>query len=78
MNMKHKYSSSLKFWVLIAVLTILWAIFREGIFIPLTGMNPALARAVLLPVQIVYIIGLSWLYMKKAREQFSASQTWLL
>ena len=78
MNMKHKYLSSLKFWVLIAVLTILWAIFREGVFIPLTGMNPTLARAVLLPVQIAYIIGLSWLYMKKARGLFSASQTWLL
>ena len=76
--MKHKYLTSLKFWVLIAVLTILWAIFREGVFIPLTGMNPILARAVLLPVQIVYIIGLSWLYMRKAKVQFIASQTWLL
>lgn len=76
--MKNKYLSSLKFWVLIAILTILWAIFREGVFIPLTGMNPTLARAVLLPLQIVYIIGLSWMYMKKARELFGASQTWLL
>jgi len=76
--MKHKYLSSLKFWGLVAILTIMWAIFREGIFIPLTRMNPTLARAVLLPLQMVYIIWLSWLYMRKAKEQFIASQTWLL
>jgi len=51
-------------WVILAILTISFAIFREVIFIPLSGLDGTVARAVLLPVAIVYILIVAYLFLQ--------------
>lgn len=69
MNRQH-ILSALGAWSLIAVLTILWGAFREAVFIPATGMNGTLARAILLPVPVGYVFFIAYRYLRN-RKDFS-------
>ena len=51
-------------WVILAILAISFAIFREVIFIPFSGLDGTVARAVLLPVAIVYILIVAYLFLR--------------
>jgi hypothetical protein len=51
-------------WVILAILTVLFAIFRELIFIPYSGLDGTVARAVLLPIAIVYILIVAYLFLR--------------
>jgi len=58
------YLYGIGIWVILAILTISFAIFREVIFIPFSGLDGTVARAVLLPVAIVYILIVAYLYLR--------------
>lgn len=63
---------SILVWVILAILTILFAIFREAVFIPATGMDSTLARAVLLPVAMIYIFAITFVFLKKTGHTYSS------
>ncbi len=64
--MNHRiYYQALGVWCMLAVLTVMYGAFREAVFIPITGMNGTLARAVLLPVTWIYIWITAWLFLKR-------------
>ena len=65
------YLQAFLIWLIFAVLTILFGGFREVVFIPLTGLNPTLARALLLPVAFIYIIGITILFLKKTTADYN-------
>ena len=67
---KSLYLQAFLVWLLFAVLTILFGGFREVVFIPLTGLNPTLARAVLLPIAFFYLIGITTLFLKKTKAEY--------
>ena len=65
-------------WVILAVLTVLFAIFREAVFIPMTGLDGTLARALLLPVAIIYIFVVTCVFLKKTKISFSNRDTLMI
>jgi hypothetical protein len=65
------YLQSFLIWLILAVLTILFGGFREVVFIPLTGLNPNIARALLLPIAFFYLIGITTLFLKKTKVSYS-------
>ncbi|MBD3256204.1 MAG: hypothetical protein GF383_13990 [Candidatus Lokiarchaeota archaeon] len=70
--MNHKlYLYSLIIWGLIGVLTVTFGIFREGLFIPLTRLDGTIARIILVPIQIAYIIALSYLFFTKTEIDYT-------
>lgn len=69
---------SILVWVILAVLTILYAIFREAVFIPVTGMDGTLARAVLLPFAIIYIFVITFVFLKKTGHTYSSRDTLMI
>jgi len=83
--MRNKiYMQSVLVWIVMAFVTILFAVFREAVFIPATGLNGTLARALLLPAAIFYIFVITYLFLKRTKAQYSSRDTlkigilWLL
>jgi hypothetical protein len=58
--------------------------FREAVFIPVTGLSGTMARALLLPVGIGYTIAVAYVFLKKTKVTYTFSVTikigviWLL
>ena len=69
---KNIYLHSIGIWLIFAVITIFFGAFREVVFIPATGLNGNLARALLLPLAFFYIIGITYLFLKKTKAPFSS------
>jgi len=64
------YLQSVLVWIVIAIITILFGAFREAVFIPATGLNGTVARALLLPVAIIYIFSAAYLFFKTTKAQY--------
>jgi hypothetical protein len=62
-------------WLILAVLTVLFGAFREAFFIPATGMDGTLARAVLLPVAWVYIALVTIFFLKNSQGLYDRTDT---
>jgi hypothetical protein len=69
------YLQSLVVWVILAFITIVFAVFREAVFIPATGLNGTLARALLLPFGIAYTFVIAYIFLGKTKAPYSASDT---
>jgi hypothetical protein len=69
------YPQALFVWVILAFLTILFAVFREAIFIPITGLGGTMARALLLPVAIAYTFVISYFFLKKTKAPYRNTDT---
>ena len=69
------YPQALFVWVILAFLTILFAAFREAIFIPITGLGGTMARALLLPVAIAYTFVISYFFLKKTKAPYRNTDT---
>jgi hypothetical protein len=78
------YFQSLLAWLTLAFITILFAIFREAVFIPVTRLSDTMARALLLPVGIGYTIAIAYVFLKITKVLYTFSVTikigviWLL
>jgi hypothetical protein len=70
MKWKKIYSKSIFIWCIFAILTVLFGAFREILFIPATGLEGNLARALLLPVAFIYIFGITYLFLKKTKADY--------
>lgn len=83
MSSSRFYLYGIGVWSILAILTISFAIFREAIFIPLSGLDGTVARAVLLPVAIVYILIVAYLFLRgqidyTQRDTIFLGITWLV
>ena len=65
-------------WLIFGLLTILLAIFREGIFIPTTGLDGTIARLILIPIPIFYIFIITDLFLKRESEDYNNKDTIIL
>jgi hypothetical protein len=72
---RNIYLQALTVWVILAFLTILFAVFREAIFIPVTGLDGTLARALLIPVGIAYTFVIAYVFLRKTRALYKSSDT---
>lgn len=70
---KNIYFQSFVIWILFAILTVFFGAFRELVFIPNTGLSPNLSRALLLPLAFFYIIGITYLFLKKTKAKYNKS-----
>ena len=73
--MKNIYLQAIGLWVVFAIITVFFGAFREIIFIPATGLEGNLARAILLPLAFFYIFSLTFLLFKKTSVPFSLSDS---
>jgi len=71
------YLKAFKIWIILAILSVGFAIFREAVFIPLTGVSFVLSRILLLPLQIGYVSLLAWFLLKK-EDNLSQSVAWTI
>ena len=69
------YVQSFVVWIILAFITILFAVFREAIFIPVTGLNDTLARALLLPIGLAYTFATAYFFLRKTRTSYTTSDT---
>lgn len=72
------FLQSILVWIILAILTILFAGFREAIFIPMTGLDGTLARAILLPVAIIYVLVVSYIFLKKTKQSYRRQDTLMI
>lgn len=72
---RNIYFQSFVVWLILAFITILFAIFREAVFIPATGLNFALARAFLLPVGLAYTFSIAYIFLRKTKTPYRRSDT---
>ena len=72
---RNIYVQSFVVWLILAFITILFAIFRETIFIPATGLNFTLARALLLPVGLAYTFAIANIFLRKTKAPYKRSDT---
>ena len=70
MRIKKLYLQALFIWFIFSVITVLFGAFREMVFIPISNLDGNMARALLLPVAFFYIIGITYLFLKKTKESF--------
>lgn len=68
--MKNIYSQSIGIWLIFAIITVFFGAFREIVFIPATGLDGNLARALLLPLAFFYIFGITYLFLNKTKVPF--------
>ena len=73
--MKKIYFQAFGVWLLFAIITVFFGAFRELFFIPTAGLNGNLARALLLPSAFFYLIGITYLFLKKTKAPFNNSDT---
>lgn len=66
------YIQSIGIWLIFAVITVFFGAFREVVFIPATGLNGNLARALLLPLAFLYIIGITYIFLKNTKTSFGS------
>lgn len=72
------YLRAILYWIILAIVTIVFAVFREAVFIPVTGLGETLARAILLPVAIVYIFIVTRMFLMKTKVPYKSSNTLLI
>jgi hypothetical protein len=72
---RNIYLQSFIVWVVLAFITIVFAIFREAIFIPVTRLDGSLARALLLPVGLVYTYVIAYAFLRKTKAPYSPGDT---
>ena len=72
---RNIYAQSLVVWVILAFVTILFAIFREAVFIPAIGLDGTLARALLLPIGLAYTFGIAYTFLKKTKALYTVNDT---
>lgn len=70
---KKIYIQAIFIWLLFAIITIFFGAFRELFFIPFTGLNGNLARALLLPLAFFYLIGITYIFLKKTKAVYQRS-----
>ena len=70
---RNIYTQSLVVWVILAFVTIFFAIFREAVFIPAIGINGTLARALLLPVGLAYTFAIAYIFLRKTKTPYAIS-----
>lgn len=70
---KNIYVQAFLIWLIFAIITIFFGAFRELFFIPFTGLNGNLARALLLPLAFFYLIGIAYLFLKKTKAPYKKS-----
>jgi len=81
---RNIFVQSFVVWIILAFITILFAIFREAVFIPATGLNFTLARALLLPVGLAYTFAIAYIFLRNTKVPYKRSDTieigflWLL
>ena len=68
---RNIYWQSIIAWLLLAIITVFFGAFREIVFIPATGLDGNLARALLLPIAFFYIFLLTYLFFKKTKFEFN-------
>ena len=68
---KKIYGNALFIWFIFLVMTVSFGAFREAVFIPAVKLNGNLARAVLLPVTFIYLLGITYLFLKKTKSDFN-------
>jgi len=76
--MRKFYLHGIYVWLIFGLLTILLAIFREGFFIPITGLDGTIARLVLIPIPILYIFLITYLFLKRESDNYSHRDTILI
>lgn len=69
--MKNLYFQAFLIWIVFAIITVFFGAFRELFFIPNTGLGPNLSRALLLPLAFFYIIGITYLFLKKTKAVYN-------
>ena len=70
MKLKKLYLQALLIWIIFSILTVGFGAFRELVFIPLSNLSGNLARALLLPVAFFYIIGITYLFLKRTKAPY--------
>jgi len=65
------YVQSVLVWIIMAFVTILFAVFREAIFIPATELSGTVARALLLPAAMLYIFVIAYLFFKTTKAKYT-------
>jgi hypothetical protein len=70
---KNIYIQSIGIWLVFAIITVFYGAFREIVFIPATGLEGNLARAILLPLTFFYIFGITYLFLKKTNANWTKS-----
>jgi hypothetical protein len=65
---KKFYLHGIYAWIVFGFLTILLAIFREGFFIPITGLDGTIARLILIPIPIFYTFLITYFFLKRESE----------
>lgn len=75
--MSTKFIRSILFaWLILAALTVGFGAFREMVFIPRSGLNDTLARAVLLPIALAYTYLVAWWLLKRVLGEWKYIDTW--
>ena len=72
---RNIFVQSFVVWIILAFITILFAIFREAVFIPATGLNFTLARALLLPVGLAYTFAIAYIFLRKTMAPYKRTDT---
>ena len=72
------YLHGIYVWLIFGLLTILLAIFREGFFIPMPGLDGTIARIILIPIPIFYIFLITYLFLKRESEDYTNRDTIIL
>ena len=72
---KRFYLYGIGAWAILAILTVLFGAFRELIFIPYTGLGGTVARGVLLPIAILYILIVTYLFLKLVKIDYTQRDT---
>jgi hypothetical protein len=70
---KNIYIQSMSIWLVFAIITVFFGAFREIVFIPVSGLEGNLARAILLPLAFFYIFGITYLFLKKTNASWMKS-----
>ncbi|TFG06558.1 MAG: hypothetical protein EU539_07350 [Promethearchaeota archaeon] len=76
--MKKFYIPGMGIWFIFGFLTILLGIFRESIFIPITGLDGTIARIVLIPIPICYVFLITYIFLKRELKNFAREDTIIL
>jgi len=72
---RNIYVQSVIIWIILAFITILFAVFREAVFIPVAGIDGTLARALLLPVGLAYTFAIAYIFLRKTKAPYERSDT---
>ncbi len=72
------YVQSIGIWFIFMILTVLLGVFREGFLIPATGLSGTLTRALLLSIPILYVLGITFLFLKYTKATYQQRDTFYI